>query len=114
MNRGFSEQIRQVLATVGPLTSRELVEFFPDRNHRDVTSALCRMRDKLMHKRVYIAEWTRDNGYGRTVLRPVFALGDKTCAQRPRTFNNAQRCKRYRDKNRVPKINSVWSLGAHG
>lgn len=104
--------VREVLATVGPLTSREIAEFFPDSRPENVGAVINTMRT-LATKQVHICGWTRDNGHGKTYLRAIYALGDRRDSLKPAPFSNAERCERKRAKARRPKINSVWALGAH-
>jgi hypothetical protein len=106
------DSVREVLATVGPLTSREVAAFFPGVPHRHVAAILSTLRSAA-RKQVYVYGWTRDNGHGRTYLRAVHALGDLPDARKPAPLTNAQRCQRWKDKRAVPKVaNSVWTWGA--
>jgi hypothetical protein len=109
--KATNEAIREVLATVGPMTSAEIHAFFPDSTIRDVSSALGNMRIALAVKRVYICEWTKESVYGGKLYpRPVYALGAKPDARKPKNLTNAEKLRRSRAKNKIPKINSVWAL----
>lgn len=105
------DNVRDLLADVGPLTSRELSEFFPDATQWNVSSALSSMR-RARHKRVYIKEWRRSLEDAREHIRAVYALGSKPDARRPRSITNAEKCQRWKNKQRIPKVNSVWALGS--
>lgn len=105
------QAMRELLASVGPLTTREAAEFFSDSSHVNVSAVLSTMRTGV-RKQVHIAEWTRDNGHGKEYLRAVYALGDQPDAKKPRNLSNSERCKRWKAKRRIPAINSVWALGA--
>lgn len=103
--------MRELLATVGPLTTAEAAAFFPGSSAQNVAAVLSTMRTGA-HKQVYIAEWTRDNGHGKEYLRAVYALGDKPDARKPRRISNAESCKRWKAKRAIPKVaNSIWNWG---
>lgn len=101
--------VRELLATVGPLTSHEVAEFFPDSRQQEVAAVLSTMR-QLAKKQVQIVAWTRNSDVCKTYLRAVYALGDGPDARKPRPFNNAQRCARRRAKQALPRVpNSVFA-----
>ncbi len=108
MNRATHAAVLEVLASVGPLTSREVSEFFAGSTHQDVSAILSSLRTAA-RRRVHIGAWTRDNGHGKCALRPVYALGDEPDAPRPPKLTNAEVTRRYRARHRVPKVNSVWT-----
>lgn len=113
--RATSHAIRETLAVCGPLTSRELHEFFPGSSQQEVASLTSAMVRKLAKKRVYIHSWVRDSDYGRDYLRAVYALGDLPDARKPRKLSNAERCRRWKAKNAIPKHASsvfTWRPGA--
>ena len=110
--KATSQGVRELLGHVGPLTTLEISAFFPDTRYQDVAAILSNMRKRLVTKRVYICEWTRDIGQGKSYLRPVYALGSRPDARKPRPVTNAEKCQRWRKKQRIPKVNSVWALGA--
>ena len=105
------DNVRELLADVGPLTSRELAEFFPEATQWNVSSSLSSMR-RARNKCVYIKEWKRSLEDSREHIRAVYALGDKPDARRPRSLTNAEKCGRWRDKQRIPACNSVWTWAA--
>lgn len=109
--KATASAVRDLLAKVGPLTAMEVAKFFPESRYQDVSSILSNMRKRLATKRVYICEWTHD-GVGKFYLRPVYALGAKRDAKKPECLSPAQRCKRWREKQRVPKVNSIWTWAA--
>jgi hypothetical protein len=100
--------VRDLLASVGPLTTREIAEFFPDSSHQNVAATMLSMR-KAAKPTVHVSEWTRDNGYGKTYLRAVYALGNAPNARKPKIYTNAERCARKRAKRKIPKANSVFT-----
>lgn len=101
--------IRSVLEHCGPLTMREVAQFFPDSHYTDVSSIITAMRTRKAEKRIYIKEWTRD-GIGRRYLRPVYALGDKPDAKKPPPISNAQWLRESRARRAIPKVaNSVFT-----
>jgi hypothetical protein len=104
------QAMRELLASVGPLTSREAAEFFEDSSHMNVSAVLSTMRTAA-RKQVYIIEWARDIVQEREYLRAVYALGDKPDARKPQPLTNAQKLARSRAKYRIPKVNSVWTWG---
>ena len=84
-----------------PLPSKDIAEFFPGSTHRDVAAALSRMR-RAATRRVYIKAWVRDaDGGARPYLRPVYALGSRRDAPKPRNFTNAERVARYYAKKQL-------------
>lgn len=107
--------VREVLDTVGPLTSREIAEFFPGSSAQCVSAVVNSLRN-LTVKQIYIYAWTRDNGHGKTYLRAVHALGNLPDARKPAPFNNAQRCARRRAKQAAMApsggANSIWDWAA--
>lgn len=103
--------VRDLLADVGPLTSREVAEFFPESTHWNVSSALSALR-RARNKQVYIKTWRRNLEGNREHLRPVYALGDKLDTRQPKALTNAEKCRRWKAKQRVPKVNSVWTWAA--
>lgn len=106
------QAMRELLATVGPLTTREAAEFFPQSTHQNVAAVMSTMR-KAARKQVYIVEWTREKVDAREYLRAVYTLGDRRDSPKPPRFTNAERCARRRAKNAIPKVaNSIWTWGA--
>jgi hypothetical protein len=95
-----NQGVRDLLATVGPLTTREIAE----------------MRSLLNAARptIHVSAWTRDNGYGKTYLRAIYSLGSGTNARKPRPFTNAEKCARRRAKYQIPTTaaNSVFTWAA--
>jgi hypothetical protein len=105
------QAMRELLATVGPLTSREAAEFFPSSTHQDAAAVMSTMR-RAARKQVYVCEWTRESDHGQTYLRAVYALGDRRDSPKPPRLTNAERCARRRAKNAIPKVaNSIWNWG---
>lgn len=100
--------IRGVIEFSGPLTMREISQFFPDYPYRNISSAITCMRG-LAKRLIYIESWTME-GVGRRYPRAVYALGDLPDARKPRKVSNAVRCREYRARRRVPDVaNSVFA-----
>ena len=104
--------VREILATVGPLTSAEVASFFPGGTHQDASKALSVLRRaKAPGHRVYIKEWTRHALGQKDTPRPVYALGDKRDAKPPKPLPNAEITRRYRQRQRIPRVpTSVFDL----
>lgn len=101
--------LREVLGACGPLTSADLVRFFPGATQRDVASALGKMR-RAARKTVYIHSWEMHAPGQKSTPRPVYALGDKPDAQPPAKQPNRVVTARYRARRRVHAPNSVFQL----
>lgn len=112
--KATAQGVRDLLEQVGPLTTLEISAFFPDTPYRYLAAYVSNMRKRMATKRIYICEWTRDIGQGKTYLRPVYALGSKPDARKPRPLSNSERCKRWKAKQRIPAVNSVWAWGSQG
>jgi hypothetical protein len=102
--------IRDVLHICGPLTMREVAQFFPDVHYRQVSSFLTAMRLTVVTKQIHIQSWTME-GFGRRYPRPVYALGNKPDARKPPPMNNAERQRRARARLKPPVgvVNSVFA-----
>lgn len=103
--------VLDVLTRVGPLTSREVTEFFPGVSHENVSAVVSTLRN-LATPRIHICAWTRDNGHGKSYLRAVYAVGDGPEARKPRPLSNRERCARRRAKQRpvaAGTANSIWT-----
>ena len=110
--KATAQGVRDLLEQVGPLTTLEISAFFPTTRYQDVAAILSNMRKRLATKRVYICEWTRDVGQGKSYLRPVYALGSRPDARKPPAVTNAEKCKRWKAKQRIPACTSVWTWAA--
>lgn len=94
------------------MTMREVAKFFPDVHFRLVASFLTAMRSTTV-KHIHIQSWTMD-GHGRRYPRPVYALGHKRDAPKPKPMTTSERMKRYRQRFKAPKVaNSVFTWAAH-
>ena len=102
--------IRDVLHICGPLTMREVAQFFPDVHYRQVSSFLTAMRLTVVTKQIHIQSWTME-GFGRRYPRPVYALGNKPDARKPKRLSQAERCREYRRRMKPPAnvANSVFA-----
>jgi hypothetical protein len=101
--------IRSVLEISGPMTMREVAQFFPGADHHKVSSFMSAMRLAVKTKQLYIQSWTME-GIGRKYPRPVYALGNKRDAKKPAPATQAERCREYRRRMKPPQAaNSVFS-----
>jgi len=105
--------VRDLLRTIGPMTSAELLKFFPGRSLRDVSSSLGKMRG-LARPQVRIHDWVREADGQKCYLRAVYALGSGRDAPKPPTFTNAERTRRYKAKRALGRgvPASVWDWAA--
>lgn len=100
--------IRDVLRICGPLTMREIAQFFPDYHYRQVSNFLSAMRITVV-KHIHIQSWTME-GIGRRYPRPVYALGHKPDARKPKPITMAEHCRAYRARKKLPQAaNSVFT-----
>ena len=102
--------IRDILHHCGPLTMRDIAAFFPGYPYRVTSSFLAAMRLTVVTKQVYIYSWTRE-GIGRRYPRPVYALGNKPDAGKPKPIAHSKRAKEYRARRAIQKnvANSVFT-----
>lgn len=91
---------------------REIAQFFPDVDYRLVASFLTAMRSVSV-KHVHIQSWTME-GHGRRYPRPVYALGHRRDAPKPKPITASERMKKYRRRFKPPHAaNSVFTLAAY-
>lgn len=101
--------IRDILRHCGPLTMRDIAQFYPGVDYHDVAKYIAAMRTCVVTKQLYIQSWTME-GYGRRYPRPVYALGDKPDARKPKPVSASERAKQYRQRRKVPQAaNSVFT-----
>lgn len=101
--------IRDILQHCGPLTMRDIAQFYPSLDYHDVAKYIAAMRRCVVNKQLYIQSWTME-GVGRRYPRPVYALGNKPDARKPRPVSASERAKQYRMRKRIPKpANSVFT-----
>jgi hypothetical protein len=113
MTRASHAAIRETLAACGPLTSRELMSFFPASSQQDIAGLLGSMRKRVAVRQVYIHSWTREADHARDYIRAVYALGDLPDARKPKPMSNAERCRRHKARKALPRVpNSVFNLAA--
>lgn len=87
---------------------REVAQFFPGVHYRVVASFLTAMRSVTV-KHVHIESWTME-GHGRRYPRPVYAIGNKRDASKPKPITASERMKRYRQRFKAPQAaNSVFT-----
>lgn len=112
MTRPTFAAIRDIVGQCGPLTTQEVLEFFPGSDNHIVSSTISAMRKSVVKKQLYIHHWTNE-GVGRRYPRPAYALGDKRDAPKPTPITTAERCREYRRRMKPPKVaNSVFSWGS--
>jgi len=102
--------VRGVLECCGPLTMREVAQFFPDFDYRKVASVITAMRNTVVTRQIHIHSWTME-GVGRRYPRAIYALGNSLDARKPRPISQAERCRRYRLRMKPPVavVNSVFA-----
>lgn len=101
--------IRSVLDISGPMTMQELAQFFPGTSSRRMSGWIAALR--LPKKQLHIQSWTME-GMGRRYPRPIYALGNKRDAAKPKPVSQSTRMKEYRQRMKVPNIpNSVFAWG---
>lgn len=101
--------IRDILRQCGPLTMREIAQFYPGLDYHDVAKYIAAMRTCVVTKQLYIQSWTMD-GVGRCYPRPVYALGSRRDAAKPKPVSASERAKKYRLSRKLPKAaNSVFA-----
>lgn len=113
MTRASHAAIRETLAACGPLTSRELMLFFPDSTQQDIAGMLASMRRRVAKPQIHIHSWVREADHARDYIRAVYALGDLPDARKPKPMTNAERCRRHKARRALPRVpNSVFNLAA--
>lgn len=112
--------VLQALSDIGPLMAVDIVDYIQDivpsvtRSH--VATAIVTLRYRKSGKMVYVKKWLRcEEGTSRRLYpRPVYALGDKPDAPKPRPLSDSEYQRRYKAKrargaySRTP--NSVFDL----
>ena len=101
--------IRDVLAKCGPLTSADLLEFFPGAGHRDLASMLGKMRRAVV-KTIHICRWDMHRDGEKSTPRAVYALGSLPDVKAPKPRPASEASARYRAKHKVRAPNSVFQL----
>lgn len=78
----------------------------------DLGQTITRMSHKQakLPKRIYIADWTRQDEGGRNYLRAVYALGNKPNKPKPDALTQKEKSKNYRRRNKG-QVPSVFHLG---
>jgi hypothetical protein len=101
--------IRDILEQCGPLTMREICEFFPGVDYHRVSSFITAMRITVVTKQVYIKGWTME-GLGRRYPRPIYDLGNRPDARKPKPISNSERGRQYRQSRKLPQgVSSVFT-----
>ena len=93
--------IRELLGTVGPMTSREASTFFPGDPFNHVAACLSKMR-RAKKKHVHVTAWVQIAvGNGGTRPVPLYDVGDKRDAPKPAPMTKARTARRYREKKKT-------------
>lgn len=105
--------VRDLLRTIGPMTSQELTTFFPGTTQRHVAAVVSSMRSAV-RRQVRIHAWVREADGQRSYLRPVYAIGTGRDAPKPEPITNAERVRRYKAKMALGRgaPTSVWDWAA--
>lgn len=105
-------QILTLLTEVGPLTGADLCEIIGV-GHDNLSGVLCRMRkpSKTQPKRIYVKSYVFEYDNSRRYPRPVFAVGDKQNASKPKSDKKAIRRRYDSAKKAKLTMNSVFNLG---
>lgn len=83
---------------------REIAEFFPGVDYHRVASFIWHMRS-TMTKHIHIQSYTME-GHGRRYPRPVYALGHRRDAPKPKPITASQFGRRYRKRFKAPQAAS--------
>ena len=106
----YAKTITKALQEFGQLTGAELAEITGiDKDLVHATTQRMRIQLRSMPKRIHITAWTNDDENGRSYPRPVYALGDKPDAAKPKS--NPKKTKMAYEARQKVKVNSVWMLG---
>lgn len=108
------EVVRRILWALyefGPMPSTEIYALIGMSKH-DCGSILTRMAHDLptIPKRLHICGYTKDAEGQREYPRPIYALGNRPDAAKPRPLTNKERRERYR-AGKAGLVNSVFMLG---
>lgn len=110
--KNLSQKIMKTIEAYGPMTQAELLEILGGKKGTvyKVTTNLTKPSQTLP-KRLYVSAYVFDQEGQKRYPRPVFAIGDKPCAKKPRVDIPATQ-KRYREKRKSHVLlNSVFNLG---
>lgn len=113
LNRG--QRVIDTTATLvqfGEITAMELAEHL-EISRYDAHAVLTRMnkRTKAGLKRIYIVRYIFDHDGARDYPRPVYAMGDKPDARRPKSDQLAVKRRYYARMKLRTTMNSVFNLG---
>jgi len=109
-------RVTQVLAALddlGEVTGMELADYLGDMDRYDAHAVLCRMskrHKRTGEKRLHVVRYIHDHEGGRWYPRPVYALGDKPDAAKPKPNHAAVRKKYYDGLKAKALTNSVFNL----
>ena len=100
------------LVQLGEMTAMELAEYL-DIARYDAHAVLNRMnkRTKAGLKRIYVVRYIYDHDGARKYPRPVYAIGDKPDAKKPKADRLAVKREYYARLKSRTTMNSVFNLG---
>ena len=108
---GMCQRVLDELQACGPMTAAELNQHLKETKHR-IAAATSRLRRAHLNtpKRIHVTTYVFDHEGQRCYPRPVFALGDKPDARRPKPDKKAIK-QRYEEKVRRQRTtNFVFNL----
>ena len=109
----WTQLILQALETDGPMSNADAqAQFGITRQQAGaVFSRLLKptQRPTPGPKRVHICEWRYDAETGRKYPRPVYAIGDKPNAKKPKR-NHKEVSRRYRANRKRKLMNSIFNV----
>ena len=87
---GMCQRVLDELQACGPMTAAELNQHLKETKHR-IAAATSRLRRAHLNtpKRIHVTTYVFDHEGQRCYPRPVFALGDKPDARRPKPDKKA-------------------------
>lgn len=105
-------KVLELLTEVGPLTGADLCEMIGV-THDNLSGVLYRLRKptKTSPKRIYIKRYVFEYDNARRYPRPVFAIGDKPNANRPKPNRKEVRRRYDQAKKARFTMNSVFNMG---
>lgn len=89
-----------------PWTAQELAEH-TGISRDTISKSLTRMRDR---REVHIAYWSNEHSVQRKYPRPVYRIGNKADAKKPKPDTSANKTKAWRDSKKI-RVSSVFDLG---
>ena len=113
INRGYIVRASlELLKDIGPMTAADIALHLGVSRYL-VHAAMSRMRDPNVKggKRVYVQRWTHTADKGRTYPRPVYAIGARPDAPKPKRDVSAVRRKSATRVLTLRRNSSIFRLG---